>query len=92
MPPKRVESAVIRDPGVAHGRFRPLPRTDGKYIVYDPDQPLGRGTVGNRTFTTLALADAFARECAAAPPPIQEPAECLDVDDPAHTLKRSPRA
>lgn len=32
-------TALMRDPKIVFGRFRVLPRTDGKFIVYDPKQP-----------------------------------------------------
>lgn len=67
--PRRKEAPTLKDPGVSYGTFRPLPRTDGKYIVYGEELPFGKRTVGGRTFGSLALADAFARECAAAPEP-----------------------
>lgn len=38
------------DPNIRHGRFRVLCRVDQTYIVYDPWLPLGRRTVGDRTF------------------------------------------
>lgn len=33
------------DPGVTHGVFQVLPRTDGLWIVYDPRRPIGKRTV-----------------------------------------------
>lgn len=42
----RKAEAILRDPGVSHGRFRVYPRTDGKWIVYDPERPAGNRTVG----------------------------------------------
>jgi hypothetical protein len=37
---------VWPEPGVERGRFKVLPRTDGKFTVYDPLLPLGRRQVG----------------------------------------------
>lgn len=55
------------DPGLVHAeRFRVLPRTDGAWIVYDPQLPLGRRTVGGRSFLYSTEAADFARELAAA--------------------------
>jgi hypothetical protein len=54
---------VVRDPGLHFGRFRPLERTDGLYIVYDPMLPPARKTVEGQTFKTLADAVTFAKEC-----------------------------
>lgn len=62
--PRRVESVVLRDPAVSHGRFRHLSRTDGKWIVYDPDLPLGKRTVNARTFDSPAKAEDYSRACA----------------------------
>ncbi len=42
----RKAEAPLRDPGIWHGRFRVFMRTDGKWIVYDPELPPGRRTVG----------------------------------------------
>lgn len=60
--------AVIRDPGISHGRFRPLQRTDMKWIVYDPELPPGRRSVAGKTFADLKSAEAYARALA-----LQEP-------------------
>jgi hypothetical protein len=34
------------DPGIAHGAFRVLPRTDGLWVVVDERRPPGYRTVG----------------------------------------------
>lgn len=39
------------DPGVSHGVFQVLPRTDGRWIVYDPRRPIAKRTV--RVFKTM---------------------------------------
>ena len=51
---------VVRDPGITHGRFRVLARTDGHFVVVDPWQPLGRGTVAG-PFVKVGEADREAR-------------------------------
>lgn len=47
-------SALARDPHVAFGRFRVLPRTDGRWIVVDPARALGQQTAADAA--TLAQA------------------------------------
>jgi hypothetical protein len=51
---ERIRGTLMRDPHVGFGRFRVLPRTDGKWIVFDPERELGQGTVDEAP--TLALA------------------------------------
>ena len=71
--PRAKVTPPIPDPGVSHGPYRPLQRTDGKFIVYSAELPVGQRTVGGRVFTTRAEADSYARECAAQPPPCPNP-------------------
>jgi hypothetical protein len=40
------------DPGIEHGNFRVLPRTDGGYVVVDGRRKPGKQTVGGK-FRTL---------------------------------------
>lgn len=47
----------MRDPKIVFGRFKVLPRTDGRYIVFDPARPLGRGTVADFAVLELARAE-----------------------------------
>jgi hypothetical protein len=57
---------ALKDPGIVYGeRFRPLRRTDGKSIVYDPELPVGKRTVGGRTFDKFEEACDYARALAA---------------------------
>jgi hypothetical protein len=43
------------DPGITIGRFRVLPRTDGRWIVYDPERPFARRTVEVGTTRDAAI-------------------------------------
>jgi len=67
--PRRLESPTIRDPGVSHGRFRPLQRTDGRWIVYDPERPPARRTAGGFVFDDFEEADRYAQSLVAAEVP-----------------------
>lgn len=66
----RTIAPTIRDPGIQHGSFRALQRTDGPWITYDERLPLGKRTVA--VFTAkqhedpraAAEADAAARDSA----------------------------
>jgi hypothetical protein len=55
------QEGSLKDPGVVRGeRFRPLRRTTGDFIVYDPELPPAQRTAGGQTFSTFAEADAYA--------------------------------
>lgn len=47
------------DPGVEHGAFKVLPRTDGGYVVIDTRRRPGKRTVGEK-FRTLQEASSHA--------------------------------
>lgn len=48
-------SPVVPDPGITIGRFRVLQRTDGRWIVYDPERLPADRTVGLRTSAKAAI-------------------------------------
>jgi hypothetical protein len=44
--PRAVQQQPVKDPLIERGRYRVLQRTDGAWIVYDPERLPGQRTVG----------------------------------------------
>lgn len=49
---------VLRDPMLEVGPYKILPRTDGKWIVFDKGKPLGQATVAVADTKDAAVAAA----------------------------------